>query len=288
MRPFLLMACLLAGFQCLAQPLPAWQGSEGLQHSRLGQALDISNGQWLDAQALVRRVAEADRLLVGERHDNPDHQALQFWLLQALHERRMQQALLLEMLTPAQQPALRQLDASAAQRTDLDELLDWSPGWNWQAYAPLLRWGLQQGVGLYPANIDRALIGQLYREPPPLLPVYADEALDGLRATIAASHCRELPPKQVEAMLAIQQARDQAMAAALLTAPVPAMLVAGSFHVRHDLGVPLYWPEDQPRPLVIVLLEAGEALPNSFPADFVWITPAQPEQDYCAGMAEAD
>jgi uncharacterized iron-regulated protein len=97
-----------------------------------------------------------------------------------------------------------------------------------------------------------------------------------------------LPETQLPAMLAVQQKRDQRMADQLDAAPKPTMLLAGAFHVRRDLGVPLHLENHDGRATarVLVLAEVADVV-RAGQADFVWYTPAQPQQDYCAGVRKA-
>ena len=88
-------------------------------------------------------------------------------------------------------------------------------------------------------------------------------------------------------MLAVQQQRDRRMAERLLTAPTPALLLAGAFHVRKDLGVPLHLKDlgAAQGNVVLVLAEAGKTV-SAENADYVWYTAAQPEQDHCAQLRQ--
>ena len=75
------------------------------------------------------------------------------------------------------------------------------------------------------------------------------------------------------------------MAEALLAAPRPALLLAGAFHVRKDLGVPLHLA-DLGAPAgstILILAEVGRSVDASS-ADYVWFTAAQPAQDHCAKL----
>ncbi len=95
-----------------------------------------------------------------------------------------------------------------------------------------------------------------------------------------------LPASQLPAMLAVQQQRDRRMAERLLVAPKPAMLLAGAFHVRRDLGVPLHIEDLADMPVTVLMLaEVGERV-SAEQADFVWYTPAQPEQDHCEQLRQ--
>lgn len=68
-------------------------------------------------EQLVQRLAGAPRVLVGEKHDNPDHHALQLWLLRALQGQRVQGSLLLEMLQPEQQPLVDKVQGNPCRQT---------------------------------------------------------------------------------------------------------------------------------------------------------------------------
>ncbi|KGK82266.1 iron(III) ABC transporter [Stutzerimonas degradans] len=291
MRIFVLPLLLLLLSACQTlPPLPEWQSPEGRGHADLGAIVDLRSGERLSAAQLVQQLAEADYVLVGERHDNPDHHALQLWLLQALAERRSQGSLLLEMLTPEQQPAVARTQTQLRRGEPVEDLpttLAWSPGWPWRLYGPLVSYALAQPFSLMPANLTRAEIGQIYREVPHLPDGESTraEVAEALRAQIVDSHCGMLPDSQVPAMLAVQQQRDRRMAARLLAAPKPTMLIAGGFHARRDLGAPLHLRDlgGSGSVQVLMLAEVGERVAAQ-QANFVWYTPAQPARDYCEQM----
>lgn len=291
MRIFVLPLLLLLLSACQTlPPLPGWQSPEGRGHADLGAIVDLRSGERLSAAQLVQRLAEADYVLVGERHDNPDHHALQLWLLQALAERRSQGSLLLEMLTPEQQPAVARTQTQLRRGEPVEDLpttLAWSPGWPWRLYGPLVSYALAQPFSLMPANLTRVEIGQIYREVPHLPDGESTraEVAEALRAQIVDSHCGMLPDSQVPAMLAVQQQRDRRMAARLLAAPKPTMLIAGGFHARRDLGAPLHLRDlgGAGNVQVLMLAEVGERVAAQ-QANFVWYTPAQPAKDYCEQM----
>ncbi len=288
----LLLATLLAACQASLPPLPAWQSPEGREHAELGRIHDLRSGQQLTPEQLVDRLAEAPRLLVGERHDNPDHHALQLWLLRALETRREQGSLLLEMLTPNQQErvdAVRDKIAAGQDPGDLPQALSWRKGWDWALYGPLVRHALARPYPLLAANLDRPQMLRIYRKQPALRGTLSTtEAVRGALLTqIRVSHCGKLPASQLPAMLAVQQQRDRRMAEALLAAPEPSLLLAGTFHARRDLGVPLHLRDlgAEADSLVLLLSEVGNPV-GAAEADFVWYTPAQPVRDYCADFAD--
>lgn len=264
---------LLAGCQHLPSP------PEGA-----GEIIDLRSGAPLGPEQLVRELAGAELILVGERHDNPDHHALQRWLLEVLQPG----SLLLEMLEPRQQARVDEVRARLAAGERLEDLpaaLDWQPGWDWALYEELVEYALGQPWPLMAANLDRQEIHEIYRNPPALAGGRSTAApvQQALEEQIRDSHCNMLPESQVPSMRAVQQQRDRRMAERLLQAPGPALLFAGAFHVRRDLGVPLHLADLQgpSRTRVLILAEAGAEV-DAGQADFVWYTPSRPEQDHCA------
>ncbi|WP_392891386.1 ChaN family lipoprotein [Pseudomonas migulae] len=256
----------------------------------VGEIRDLRSGQVLTAQELVMRLARPSRVIVGEQHDNRDHHQLQRWLLQALGERRPQGSLLLEMLTPDQQLRVDDVRLASTRPADLPAALAWQPGWDWSLYGPIIRFALTQPYPVLSANLDTVEVRAFYTQPPTLSGTRsnAEPVKAELLEQISESHCGLLPASQMPAMLAVQQQRDRRMAERLLTAPAPAMLFAGAYHARKDVGVPIHAldlgvPES---PTVLLLAQRGSEVTAAM-ADYVWYTPAMPAPDYCAQMRKS-
>lgn len=293
MRFLLLCAfSLLAACQTTHQvtPPPAPIAPQGRDHADFGVIRELATGRMLTPRELVERLAVAPRVLVGEQHDNPDHHALQLWLLRELAAQRPQGSLLMEMLNPDQQARVDAAQAATrAGRPPADafEALAWQANWDWSVYGALVTYALRQPYPLLAANLNRTQIMQIYQQ----RPVLTGEAstTQQVQATllddIRQSHCGLLPEAQMPAMLAVQQQRDRRMAERLMAAPTPALLLAGAFHVRKDLGVPLHLKDlgAGEGNAVLILAEAGKTVTGER-ADYVWYTAAQPEQDHCAQL----
>lgn len=239
--------------------LPEWQSPEGREHPELGLIVDLRSDAVLTPAQLVAELQAQDRLLVGERHDNPDHHALQLWLLRALAEERPQGSLLLEMLDPQQQAlvdAVRREVREGRAPADLPEALGWQRGWDWAQYGALVSHALAQPYPLLHANLGRDEIMSIYRAAPSLQGRKSAAAAvsEALLAQIEVSHCGMLPASQLPAMLAVQQQRDRRMAERTLAAAEPAMLLAGAFHVRRDLGVPLHIEDLSGKSVAVLML----------------------------------
>ncbi|NRH27402.1 ChaN family lipoprotein [Pseudomonas sp. MS19] len=288
-----LLLLFLAGCQSMRPTVPAvpdWQSPQGREHAQLGVIIDLRSGQQISPQQLVDELATAGHVLVGEQHDNPDHHALQLWLLKALAQYRPTGSLLLEMLTPSQQGAVDSSRAATQTKqppADLAKELSWKEGWDWSYYGPIVRYALTQPYPLLAANLDREEIMAVYRQPPPLVGSASTAASvrTALQDDIRESHCGLLPESQMPPMLAIQQQRDRRMAEQIKAAPQPSILFAGAFHVRRDLGVPLHLQDlgDSAQTRVLTLAEVGRTV-TAQQSDFVWYTAATPEQDHCAKL----
>jgi len=273
---WLLAVVLLAGCQHAFVPPPV-----------NGEIRDLRNGEVLTAQQLLKRLAEPERLIIGEQHDNADHHAAQLWLLRSLGEQRPQGSLLLEMLTPDQQPRVDHVRQSTTPPADLPGALAWEDGWDWNLYGPIVRFAFTQSYPMLAANMTNAEIRTFYRDPPVLKGKRsnAESVKTVLLEQISDSHCGLLPESQMPAMLAVQQQRDRRMAERLLAAPTPSVLLAGAWHARKDVGVPLHVVDlgATEAPTVLMLAEQGAEVTATM-ADYVWFTPATPKQDYCEQM----
>ncbi|MFJ4066943.1 ChaN family lipoprotein [Pseudomonas sp. NPDC089996] len=283
----LCLALALSGCQASLPPLPAWQSSEGRNSTELGQIHDLTSGRLISPEQLIEGLADAPRVLVGEKHDNPDHHALQLWLMRALQQRRAQGSLLLEMLQPEQQPRVDALAGQAQLPQDLPKALAWEDGWDWQLYGPIVQEALQQHVPLLAANLSPTEMRQAYRNPAvlPGTQSNAPAVRAALLEQVKQGHCGLLPDSQLPAMLAVQQQRDRRIAERLLVAPQPALLFTGAYHARKDLGVPLHLADlgAKGASKVVLLAEVGEQVEPGM-ADYVWYTASMPEQDYCAQL----
>ena len=205
-------------------------------------------------------------LLLGEQHDEPDHQKLQREMVQALAGRGVLAALALEM---AEEGASTAGLAQEASEDEVRRALRWdNEGWPWAAYAPAVMAAVQAGVPVIGANLQRSR----------LRAAMADASLDGLlpgpvikaqQQAIRIGHCGLLPEGQIAPMTRVQVARDRTMAGTLARLAVPGktvVLIAGGGHVDPEVGVPLHLPPG--------LASKSVLLP----------APLVPKRDYCADM----
>lgn len=277
-----------------------WQSHLHRDHPLVGLIWDGNNHAFITQDALLGSLADAGLLLLGEKHDNPDHHRLRQVILEHLSGAQQTILLAMEMLTEAQQA---EMDSLAAMDTlppseSWQQLLSWDDGWTWEFYEPVLKAGLTGNATIVAANISSETMMQVYRAQSADQDQVVLNAAQMQRLTeeIDVGHCGMLPAAQIPPMVRVQQARDQQMAQALMTPGdfSQRILVAGNFHIRHDLSVPNYLRASSVPPVSVAFLEVDPAATHApdyvadtvgeLVYDFIWFTPAIRGDDYCADM----
>ena len=284
---------------------PQWESTLNTGHELVGVVWDVKNASVISRPNLQTELGRGDYLLLGEKHDNPDHHTLQALVTTAILQSNKLSALSLEMMDSTIQSKLDLiLDQDFSSLDDLKSYLDWdSDGWNWDFYSPLIQLAVNSSIPLYAGNISTETMRSVYgaEQPSPLQKIVGPEVMDQLLSDIDASHCGLLPESQFPPMVAVQQARDSAMAGSLVR-PQPnrlSILIAGNYHARQDLGVPNYLlasDGDLERDDIVSLafMEVSEELTNAgdyvestagvSAYDYIWFTPAVSNEDYCASL----
>ena len=319
-----LVAC--SGRPPLAAPpadTPDWQASHGRDDPRAGRILDVARGAWIDEATLIDALATSEFVLLGERHDHPDHHALQARIVTALVARGRRPAVAFEMLdaddAPAIAAALADTNEDGAARAEaLRSAVRWDEsGWpDWALYAPVFEAALAAELPIVPANLAPAEVRALRRggadalTPARRAELGLDEPLDpetfrALAEQIREAHCGHAPADAaLGRMVDIQRAWNAQLALALVTAAGAgtgrsagdhgAVLIAGAEHVRHDRGVPRRLAALAPdsRVTALAFVEIDPADPSAgpdreSPFDFVWLTPRLDLEDPCDKYREA-
>ncbi|VTQ57821.1 chain X [Campylobacter jejuni] len=277
MNKFLLLA-ILALTACSTAPRHAASPAAAPD----GVITDLRTGETLSPAQLLSKLAPEPRVIVGEKHDNPAHHQIENWLVQSLPSVRPQGSVLMEMLTPDQQPKVDKVKAwlqtgPDARPARVAELINWQKSWDWSMYGDVVMTAMKAPYPLLSANLDRREIMAFYENPQfPSGTHSADpQVRNAISETIRTSHQQNIGEEQLHAMLAIQQQRDRRMAERLLAAPAPALLIAGGYHAGKSIGVPVHVKDLNPAASVTVLLLAEQGVRvDKSQADYVWITPA--------------
>jgi uncharacterized iron-regulated protein len=313
-REFYLTALvLIVGYVAFAVPgcsVTSWKSTLGRNHPLTGRIWDISSARFIDRQSLVTRLARADFLLLGERHDNPDHHLLQAEVLRSLIALGRRPTVGFEMFGLDDASAIaNHLAFAPNDAAGLGRAVNWNKrGWpDWAMYQPIAEAALEAKLRIVATNLPLATARKMSSDGLAALEprVVRDLGLDrppseSMFASIAAdirdSHCGYASEESVKLMVDVQRARDAQMAQSLIAAGDPdgAILVAGAGHVRNDYGIPVYLTAKAAGKQVISIafLEVDNqkpepdnyALPDPngrLPFDFVWFTARVDDENPC-------
>lgn len=241
---------------------------------------------------LLAVARQADWLLLGELHDQPEHHRVRAQLLLALRPDLLVFEQLPLMLEPQRlrrdQPLLPQLEALGFD----------AKAWGWPLHEPLFQIAASLNIPLKGGNLTRPQLREIsqkglstglpegLREAYQRLQPLEAQALSVLQEDLRVGHCGMLPEAAIPGMVTIQRIRDLCMAEALAAAP-RGVLIAGNGHVRKDYGVPtvLQARSSQARITSIGFLEGASSTTPS-PADqalydAIWTSPSLTRPDPC-------
>ncbi|HEY3357948.1 MAG TPA: ChaN family lipoprotein [Polyangia bacterium] len=281
-------------------PLPAFSTRIGRDHPLVGRIWRTDQARFATAAELAAAARAARFLVLGERHDQPDHHRLQAWLLEEVIRDRPDLAVGFEMLDDDLQP---RLDALAARSpAALARAVDWTHrGWPpFELYAPVFGaalGGRGRILAVHPTRATRQPLragGRLaedvrrrLRLDPPLTPEVAAK----VASDITASHCGMLPARAVPAMAAVQELKDAWMAERLAAGASRrdgAALVTGNGHAWRQAGVPRFLVRQGAASVLAVgILEVAPdartpAAAGAARFDWVIFTPRVDDEDPCA------
>jgi len=286
-----------------------WRSPIGRTHPLAGKILDVRAGAFISPRELGERLAASRYVLLGERHDNPDHHVLQARLVRALAAGGRRPAVGFEMLATDQGAALaRWLAQAPRDAAGLGDAVGWK-GSGWPAftlYQPIAQAALDAALPIVATNLSRAALEAMRERgaaglgPAVQRQLGLDTPLEpAVRAALAReireSHCGRGSEALVEKMVDVQWARDARMAEALERAGRRdgAVLIAGTGHVRSDRAVPAHLRRREPGATVASVafleVEAKAATPAGYveageralPFDYVWFTPRIDDVDPC-------
>lgn len=261
-------------------------------------------------------VAKADFILLGEKHNNPDHHLLQArllrWSVEGKPDAPMRpRTVVWEMMDGGQQDALQAYLADpSATAAELGAAVKWdATGWpEWPQYQPIAEVAIALDLPQIAGNIaagrlmafaaqgDVAAVPESVRH---LMETarWTNADAQALKQELVDSHCGMLDGKDkaLAGIAKVQRLRDAALALSLAasTEGTGAVLIAGSGHVRKDRGVPRYLSALAPRARVaaIAMFEvvAGEEDPRDYLEGFdpgafdaIIFTPRLDDKDPCA------
>src|SRR4030095_748154 len=148
--PFLLPVSLVVLVVSCARPTKVeWESPVERGHPLVGRVWDVSAATFISEAALNSRLAGSRFVMLGERHDNPDHHAPPAKLVRAPVEAGRRPAVGFEMLSTDDAPAVaRYLARSPKDAAGLGDAVNWTrSGWpEWRYYQPIAPAALRASV----------------------------------------------------------------------------------------------------------------------------------------------
>lgn len=292
-----------------------WTTTLDADHLLVGRIWSVRAGRFvLEPEVLA---ALHGYVLLGEKHDNPDHHALQARMLRAMLAAGRKPVVAFEMFDADEQGAIdtsrreHPHDAASLARAVNWEKSGWPP---WEQYAPIAQVALDRDLPVVATGLPRSRMRALMKPAGTTADAGVEDKIDegvpltaeqeaSLRDELRESHCGHLPDARIGGMIRFQRARDASMANALIAAANSAhvpdgVLIAGSGHTRRDRGAGADLAARDPSRAVVSIafaeVEKGKNDPPAYsarwntmtlPFDFVWFTPRANDEDPCAAFA---
>lgn len=293
---------------------PEFSTAFGLGHSLVGTIVRLADATDLSPFQLIQSLLHADVILLGEKHDNPDHHALQTWVLRQVIQAGRRPGVVFEMMTEDQQAVIERYEQQQPQdATLLGKTLSWeASGWSaWTQYQPLADLAVSRGLPIIAGNLEQELTENIQRFGFLAIPgtrrarlslntPMTEDLFTTMQQDVKPMHCQEPSAQQLIQMVLVQHARDAVMAEHLtqtLFRPDTdgAVLIAGSWHARTDYSVPMHVRRMSPDARVhsIAFIEVDDHVldvdgyargfgAETVPFDFVWFTPRVSNEEICA------
>ncbi|MGB8699697.1 MAG: ChaN family lipoprotein [Thermosynechococcaceae cyanobacterium] len=259
-----------------------------------------------DQVQTLQKIRTANIIYLGETHDQPADHAAQLATLQELSRQNTPLTLALEMF---QRPYQGVLDAYLAGRISEAELLDQTEyrqrwGFDWQLYAPILRWAKARQIPLLALNTPTAtirkvarnglesLIAEDFKWIPPLADIDTRNQAyrQRMQELYDSFHRKKGNNTGFDRFFQAQVLWDETMAEAIaqswLKFPSRQIVVlVGQGHLLYGDGIPsrvarrLQQSTTKPWQQYTVLINPPQELQGPQPrpvADFLWFTPTQP------------
>jgi uncharacterized iron-regulated protein len=248
----------------------SWVSASWLGLMPIAFAADIpgrfsdGQGQLVTTPAMIRQLESADVVYLGETHDRARDHATQLAIIQTLHDRQPDLAIGLEMFQRPYQQLLDRYIAGDLSEADLRDRSEYDERWgfDWELYAPILRYAKAQKIPLIALNTPTEVTRKVSRQGlnrlnwsdkrfiPPLSAIQMTP--DAYRKMLAAIFTSMHPagkttdPDRFERFFQAQVLWDETMAERIAQTPRPMtdrrlktiVVLVGQGHLVYRYGIP--------------------------------------------------
>jgi len=241
--------------------------------------IDVYQGEPIEYEDVLKDLATADFIYLGERHTVERHHDIQCKIVTDLARTVTALALGLEQMESSQQPQLDRYNRGEINFDRLAEVTDWPKRWqNYQQYRPILEAARKAKAPIVALNAKTETIRQVVRsggiermpsEARKDLPAemrLQDQAYEKVLSLQMMVHA-SVTPQVLRPMIEAQIARDEAMAEAIAAFVKSEagrgrkmLVLCGAGHVAYGQGMPARLQRRLPgtRDRIILLSESGE------------------------------
>ncbi len=270
-------ALALAGLLPAAARANGEAGLPAAACETVGRWSDPESGRVVAHERVIEAAARRNVVLLGEAHASAEHHRWQLTVIAALHGRRADMVLGLEMFPRRLQPVLDRWTRGELSAPEFLEGVDWWSTWGYEPgfYLPILHFARLYRVPMVALNVERRLVARVRKQGWDAIPE-AERLGIGTPAAASEAYLRSLardylehgavaePPRAgaeaggppgdrriaetlqspafrrfVAAQLTWDRAMAEAIAAARRGAEPPLVVaIMGSGHLRHRFGVP--------------------------------------------------
>ncbi len=295
------------------KPWENWETKAQADNPLVGLVWSVRARGFIRPEDLISDISGVRHVLIGEKHDNPDHHRLQAWILSQSANAGDQVAF--EMVPESFEEDMLASWSDEADLNAFAKTLKWEErGWyQFEIYRPIFE-AMQQksalpAAGATDREIERKASQTSFDDlvgAPRALEMALSQPIPGrfmkeLRKSIVEGHCNMMEAKDTDPIVNVQRVRDAFLANGLMSpGPQRRFLITGNGHIRRDYGVPFYLrlrgeSAGDVVSIGIVEVAEGEESPRQYfsftgmgspTLDYVWFTPRVDDLDPCEKFAE--
>ncbi len=243
MRIIILSVMLLFFVSCsLVQNTQANNNTKGYDISNIS-VYDVGLQKEIPFDKFISTLNTYDIVMLGEKHDEKKHHAMQNEILKRLSENR-KVYLVLEMFGTNMQKTIDSAEKNKAniKPNSLQKEIGWDKKWDYSQYKDIMQTAFfSDNVKIKAGNISQDEIMTIYEG---VMPIRGDlstrqEVKDKIAKVISQTHHID-DKEMIDKLVEIQQYKDRRMADVLVNTDDFCIFLAGFYHVSKDMGVPLH------------------------------------------------